>query len=69
MINSVMTIIPPAKEVFNAGSHFASGRIFSAEQPYTRSSGKGVCRRFDIDYYCFDIEYPGTDYYEPFLQE
>ena len=52
-----------------AGSHFASGRIFSAEQPYTRSSGKGVCRRFDIDYYCFDIEYPGTDYYEPFLQE
>lgn len=42
---------------------------FSAEQPYTRSSGKGVCRRFDIDYYCFDIEYPGTDYYEPFLQE
>ncbi len=43
--------------------------FFSAEQPYTRSSGKGVCRRFDIDYYCFDIEYPGTDYYEPFLQE
>ena len=45
------------------------GGIFSIEQPYSGSSGTGLCGSPDFNFYCFDFEYTGTDYYESFFQK